>query len=234
MSPTPSIATTPRTSSRGGRRPTTATTGRRRTAAAGRGGRGNAAGQPVDGDDEQREEQPEVAQSEEGRAPPLAPRGRQREDHSPTATSVSPAGRTRPRDEQRAARREQLGHRHVGRAPRDRREHGGAGGPLPLHVRYLKSRRLTSNRSATVGAWPPANDAVDRIVEWTAGRPDLDSSPIGVIGRVSRLSRLVDRRLAENFARFGLENWMYDVLATLRRSGPPYELTAGMLVRRRW
>jgi DNA-binding MarR family transcriptional regulator len=25
---------------------------------------------------------------------------------------------------------------------------------------------------------------------------------------------------------------MYDVLATLRRSGPPYELTAGMLVRR--
>jgi DNA-binding MarR family transcriptional regulator len=78
-----------------------------------------------------------------------------------------------------------------------------------------------------------AQDAVDRIVEqWTALRPDLDSSPIAVIGRVSRLSRLVDRRLAENFARFGLENWMYDVLATLRRSGPPYELTAGMLVRR--
>ena len=76
-------------------------------------------------------------------------------------------------------------------------------------------------------------DAVDRILEqWTAERPDLDSSPIGVVGRVSRLSRLVDRRLAENFARFGLENWMYDVLATLRRSGPPYELTAGMLVRR--
>ena len=78
-----------------------------------------------------------------------------------------------------------------------------------------------------------AQDAVDRIVEqWTALRPDLDSSPIGVIGRVSRLSRLVDRRLAQNFARFGLENWMYDVLATLRRSGPPHELTAGMLVRR--
>ncbi len=52
-----------------------------------------------------------------------------------------------------------------------------------------------------------------------------------VIGRISRLSRLADRRLAENFARFGLENWMYDVLATLRRSGAPYELTAGELVR---
>ena len=74
-------------------------------------------------------------------------------------------------------------------------------------------------------------DAVDRIVsQWEAVRPDLDSSPIEVIGRVSRWSRLIDRRLAENFARFDLENWMYDVLATLRRGGEPYELTAGQLV----
>lgn len=51
-----------------------------------------------------------------------------------------------------------------------------------------------------------------------------------MIGRVSRLSRLIDRRLAVNFAQFGLENWMYDVLATLRRSGSPYELSAGELV----
>jgi DNA-binding MarR family transcriptional regulator len=75
-------------------------------------------------------------------------------------------------------------------------------------------------------------DAVDRITgQWSAVRPDLDVSPIEVIGRVSRLSRLVDRRLAQNFGRHGIENWMYDVLATLRRSGEPYELTAGALVR---
>ena len=75
-------------------------------------------------------------------------------------------------------------------------------------------------------------DAVDRVIaQWDAVRPDLDSSPVGVIGRISRLSRLVDRRLGENFARFGIENWMYDVMATLRRSGAPYELTAGDLVR---
>ncbi len=77
-----------------------------------------------------------------------------------------------------------------------------------------------------------ARDAVDRVVEqWAAVRPDVDVSPISVVGRVSRLSRLFDRRLADNFARFGIENWMYDVLATLRRSGEPYELTAGELVR---
>jgi DNA-binding MarR family transcriptional regulator len=75
------------------------------------------------------------------------------------------------------------------------------------------------------------HDAVDRIIrQWEAVRPDLDSSPIGVIGRASRLSRLIDRRLAENFAAHGLENWMYDVLATLRRNGEPYEMTAGELV----
>jgi DNA-binding MarR family transcriptional regulator len=74
-------------------------------------------------------------------------------------------------------------------------------------------------------------DVVDRIVgQWQAERPDLDVSPIAVIGRISRLSRLIDRRLGENFARHGLENWMYDVLATLRRCGPPHELTAGELV----
>jgi len=76
------------------------------------------------------------------------------------------------------------------------------------------------------------DDAVDRITgQWNAVRPDIDVTPIHVIGRVSRLSRLVDRRLAENFARHGIEAWMYDVLATLRRSGEPYELTAGDLVR---
>jgi DNA-binding MarR family transcriptional regulator len=85
--------------------------------------------------------------------------------------------------------------------------------------------------AATVGRVPRDGDAVDRIIgQWNAVRPDLDSSPIGVIGRVSRLSRLVDRRLAENFARHGIESWMYDMLATLRRCGEPYELAAGELV----
>lgn len=75
------------------------------------------------------------------------------------------------------------------------------------------------------------SDAVDRITaQWAAVRPDLDVSPLHVIGRVSRLSRLVDRRLSENFARFGIEAWMYDVLASLRRSGEPYALSAGELV----
>jgi DNA-binding MarR family transcriptional regulator len=79
----------------------------------------------------------------------------------------------------------------------------------------------------------PRHDQVDLIIsQWQATRPELDTSPIAVIGRISRLSRIIDRVLAENFARHGIESWMYDVLATLRRSGPPFTLTAGQLVER--
>lgn len=77
-----------------------------------------------------------------------------------------------------------------------------------------------------------SSDVVDRIVgQWRAERPDLDVSAMEVIGRISRLSRLIDRHLADNFAAHGIENWMYDVLATLRRHGEPYELSPGDLVR---
>lgn len=79
---------------------------------------------------------------------------------------------------------------------------------------------------------PQQRDAVDRILgQWHETHPEVDVTPIAVVGRVSRLSRLIDRRLAENFGRFGIEAWMYDVLATLRRQGEPYALTAGELVR---
>jgi DNA-binding MarR family transcriptional regulator len=76
-----------------------------------------------------------------------------------------------------------------------------------------------------------ATDHVDRVVDqWMHERPDLDPSPIRIIGRISRLSRNIDRRLDVVFGSHGLEAWEYDVLASLRRSGPPYELTAGELL----
>ncbi|GAA4514636.1 MarR family transcriptional regulator [Actinoallomurus oryzae] len=76
------------------------------------------------------------------------------------------------------------------------------------------------------------SDAVDQLLtQWGRERPDVDVGPMGVIGRITRLSRLLDRELKEFFAGHGLERWEFDVLATLRRSGPPYELTAGALNR---
>ena len=73
---------------------------------------------------------------------------------------------------------------------------------------------------------------MDRISEpWARSRPDVDVSPIEIIGRISRASRIIDQRLGSNFAEHGIDAWMYDVLATLRRIGAPHELTAGDLVR---
>jgi len=78
---------------------------------------------------------------------------------------------------------------------------------------------------------PEPADHVDRIVaQWQAERPDLDVSPLQVVGRVSRVSRVVDQHLKRVFDRHGLEAWEYDVLAALRRSGPPYALSAGDLL----
>jgi DNA-binding MarR family transcriptional regulator len=69
-------------------------------------------------------------------------------------------------------------------------------------------------------------DQVVRILEqWAAERPDLDVSPMAVIGRISRTARKVDLVLAATFARYDLDSASFDVLATLRRSGKPYMLS---------
>jgi len=69
-------------------------------------------------------------------------------------------------------------------------------------------------------------DAVDRFAEqWATERPDLDVSPMLVIGRLHRLAALLDERLRPVFAAADLGNGDFDVLATLRRAGPPYRLT---------
>ena len=78
---------------------------------------------------------------------------------------------------------------------------------------------------------PPDRDAVDAVVEqWARERPDVDTGGMAIIGRISRLERRLAPRLAEVFARHGLEAWEFDVLATLRRSDPPHRLTAGQLL----
>lgn len=76
-----------------------------------------------------------------------------------------------------------------------------------------------------------AHDEVDRIVEaWRRERPDLDFSPLLVFSRVARIAKLVDRAKRDAFAESELEAWEFDVLAALRREGPPYTLTPKALL----
>ncbi|MHC6221419.1 MarR family winged helix-turn-helix transcriptional regulator [Arthrobacter sp. MMS24-S77] len=74
------------------------------------------------------------------------------------------------------------------------------------------------------------NDAVERILEqWRRERPDLDVSPMAVIGRMTRAMNAAEVQLARNFARHGLDSGSFDVLATLLRSGAPHALSPAAL-----
>lgn len=75
-------------------------------------------------------------------------------------------------------------------------------------------------------------DHVDEVLaQWARERPDLDASPMAVLGRLSRLTRVVEACQRATFTRHGLDAASFDVLATLRRAGSPYALTPGQLAR---
>jgi DNA-binding MarR family transcriptional regulator len=75
-------------------------------------------------------------------------------------------------------------------------------------------------------------DHVDLVLEqWGEQRPDLDASPMGVVGRVGRLNQLFDGELRRNFAQYDLDRASFDVLATLRRSNAEHSLTPAGLMR---
>jgi DNA-binding MarR family transcriptional regulator len=79
-------------------------------------------------------------------------------------------------------------------------------------------------------------DVVAGIVEqWAHQRPDLDTEPMLVVGRLLRLAHLLDTRLRPPFATEGLANGDFDVLAALRRVGEPFlvrpvELSRSLMV----
>ncbi|QGZ41418.1 MarR family winged helix-turn-helix transcriptional regulator [Pseudoduganella flava] len=70
-------------------------------------------------------------------------------------------------------------------------------------------------------------DRVARMkAEWARECPGLDSSVMATVGALLQAGRLLDKNwLAPFIARFGLQKGEFDVIATLRRSGTPYELT---------
>lgn len=90
------------------------------------------------------------------------------------------------------------------------------------------------NRTAGADGTPEAGlrDEVDDLVTgWRAERPDLDTEPLQVLSRISRLAKHLDRARRAAFAAHGLEPWEFDVLSALRRQGPPYQLSPGALLR---
>lgn len=76
------------------------------------------------------------------------------------------------------------------------------------------------------------SDSVTQLVDdWCREMPALDSSSLGVFGRISRLSAHTSRRAERWLTPLGLTWETFSMIATLRRSGAPFELRPGDLMR---
>lgn len=75
-------------------------------------------------------------------------------------------------------------------------------------------------------------DHVDALrAQWSAVLPALDTSPMGILGRIHRIARLVAPDIETLFASHGIDRPEFDVLASLRRAGPPHRLSPTALCR---
>jgi len=74
-------------------------------------------------------------------------------------------------------------------------------------------------------------DKVDEVIQqWNRERPDLDVGPMELIGRFKRIAQHLTREMDKTIAASGLNLASFDVLATLRRAGPPYQLSPNDLL----
>ncbi|MBP3954716.1 MarR family transcriptional regulator [Gemmata sp. G18] len=74
-------------------------------------------------------------------------------------------------------------------------------------------------------------DVVDRLlVQWRAARPDLDPSPLEVVGRVIVLAQHLERSVEISLEKHKLTLGQFDILATLRRRGKKGGLTPTQLL----
>jgi DNA-binding MarR family transcriptional regulator len=75
-------------------------------------------------------------------------------------------------------------------------------------------------------------DHLDAILaQWHRERPDLNVAPLGLMGRLLRTAHLADAAFAEGLSEYRIGPGWFDLMAALRRAGPPYELNPTELMR---
>lgn len=78
----------------------------------------------------------------------------------------------------------------------------------------------------------PLRDSVQQLLDdWKRERPDLDPWPLGIIGRLSRLSTHLVRHAEEWLAPLGLTWETFSLIVTLRRCGPDFALKPSDLIK---
>lgn len=75
-------------------------------------------------------------------------------------------------------------------------------------------------------------DVIDMlVVEWKKERPELDAEAMHIVGRILKLGKILERRASKVLRECDLQYTELDVLATIRRSGSPYELAPKQLMK---
>jgi DNA-binding MarR family transcriptional regulator len=73
-------------------------------------------------------------------------------------------------------------------------------------------------------------DRIDKLLDqWKKERPDLDASPMGILGRLMILDRLAERGIEKVLKSHNLTIQEFDVLAVLRRCGQPFQQPVSVL-----
>ena len=99
-----------------------------------------------------------------------------------------------------------------------------------LPILYLDIEILDMKIHSAYSICMPS-DFIDNLMQrWLAQRPELDASPIAVIGRAIRIADVLKRELKELLRPYGLEVWEFDLLATLRWGGNEDGLTPKELI----
>lgn len=76
------------------------------------------------------------------------------------------------------------------------------------------------------------HDRIDEILaQWKRERPDLETRAMALVGRIQRAAAALRPRLDATHEASGLQGESFDVLASLRRAGPPYQLSPTQLYR---
>lgn len=77
------------------------------------------------------------------------------------------------------------------------------------------------------GADPESAAALAR--DWARLCPELDTWPYQIYASGSQLTKALTRALGPTFARSGIKGGDYELLSTIRRKGPPYEVMPSQL-----
>ena len=78
----------------------------------------------------------------------------------------------------------------------------------------------------------PARDDVDELIDqWRAQRPDLQPEVMGIFGRFGRVWAHATTAIEATLAEWNLQLGEFDVLATIRRAGPPFTVAPSRLTR---